>query len=600
MRTTKYMADFETTTKEDDCRVWAYGFVEIGHEDVQIGNSLDEFMHLILSESSVVYFHNLKFDGDFILVWLYENGYSLTKTTKNMIPFEFTTMISDKGQFYSITVQQEKHRVVFRDSQKIINMGVKKAGRGFGLEVRKGEIDYDLERPIGWEITQEEKDYIRNDVLIIAKVLETLWSEDLKANTQASNALQDYRKSIDKQHFQRYFPPIPIWKDSELRTSYKGGFTWANKRFTNKEIGPGIVLDKNSMYPWVMRTKYLPYGIPEYFEGEYEHDSLFPLYIQRIKCNFRLKEGYIPTIQDKNPGPWSQVEYLESSLVYDKKEKEYKEVQFTLTLTSVDLKLFLEHYDVFNLEYIDGYKFRQTLNLFTNYIDKWYERKEQASKNKNKAQKQLAKLMLNSLYGKFGTSPQARNKWPYYDNGRIKYVNDKEDSEKKTLYIPVASFITSYSREECIRSAQKCFDRILYCDTDSLHLIGTELPDLDVDPYRLGAWKCEGVFKRGKYLRAKSYVEEMLGHKVWDDIEDIWVYDDLEQEEIFKVLHGESIENLDAEEYLKVTCAGLPESCHKEVTFENFKVGAVYKGKLTPRHVKGGTVLLPTTFEIKG
>jgi hypothetical protein len=41
----KFSCDFETTTKLDDCRVWAYGYMEIGNKtNYKIGNSIDEFM----------------------------------------------------------------------------------------------------------------------------------------------------------------------------------------------------------------------------------------------------------------------------------------------------------------------------------------------------------------------------------------------------------------------------------------------------------------------------------------------------------------------------------------------------------------------------
>ena len=56
----------------------------------------------------------------------------------------------------------------------------------------------------------------------------------------------------------------------------------------------------NSLYPSVMYDEFLPYGDPVFFEGEYERDDYYPLYIQRISCTFKIKENKIPTIQIKN------------------------------------------------------------------------------------------------------------------------------------------------------------------------------------------------------------------------------------------------------------------------------------------------------------
>jgi hypothetical protein len=71
-----YSCDFETTTKVEDCRVWAYGYMNIeDHSEYKIGNSLDEFMAWVLKVQADLYFHNLKFDGAFIINWLERNGF---------------------------------------------------------------------------------------------------------------------------------------------------------------------------------------------------------------------------------------------------------------------------------------------------------------------------------------------------------------------------------------------------------------------------------------------------------------------------------------------------------------------------------------------
>lgn len=605
----KYVADLETTTDPNDCRVWGWGLVEIGHWDVTIGQNMDSLMNLILSETCIVYFHNEKFDGEFVLIWLYENGYSLNKSGKNLSDYEFTTVLSDKGQFYLIEIKTPKSTVLIRDSLKILPLKVEEIAKGFGMSTLKGEIDYDKYREPGYIITDTERKYIEHDVLIVAQGLEYLFKEGLTASTQASNALQDYKKIISPKKFKRWFPKYPEWKHDEMAQSYKGGFTYCNPKFAGKEIKEGIVLDKNSMYPWVMYTKPLPVGDPIFFEGKYEYDSLCPLYIQMIRCQFDLKKDKIPTIQIKYPGPWNNVDYLETSAVKTKNKDGTEtiiETEVELCLTNIDLELFFENYNVYNVEYLGGYKFRQSYGLFTDYIDKWYKRKEQATKEKNKPQRQISKLMLNALYGKFGTSPYAYNKYPYYEDGKIVYRDEKEIIEgklvkkkesKKYIYVPIASFITSYAREECIRSAQKCYERFLYADTDSLHLIGLEIPNLEIDPYKLGAWKCEGIFKRGKYLRAKSYVEEIYGYYSFNG-EGLPVFDELNNDEIARVLETKSIPICNTQ--LKITCAGMPVSCYNQVTFENFSPGTTYTGKLKPTHVKGGIVLMATEFTIRG
>lgn len=75
-----------------------------------------------------------------------------------------------------------------------------------------------------------------------------------------------------------------------------------------------------------------------------------------------------------------------------------------LYLTNIDLELFFENYEVINPTYLGGWKFKQVDFLFKKYIDKWIERKNRATIEGNKPQRQLSKLMLNSLYRKVWNS----------------------------------------------------------------------------------------------------------------------------------------------------------------------------------------------------
>lgn len=363
-------------------------------------------------------------------------GFTWIKDKKDAKDKTFTTLISDFGVFYQSTIYfkisgKYKIKATFIDSMKIIPFSVKKIAKDFGLTEQKLEIDYMKERSRNHTLTQEEKDYIKNDVVIVAKALNVIFSEGLTKMTQGSNALFDFKKMTNKRAFERYFPTLTKEIDEEIRKSYKGGFTYLNPIYKEKEVGKGVVIDFNSLYPSVMRYEKLPYGEPIYFKGKYKEDKVYDLYVQTLTCSFRIKKNMIPTIQIKNDRfHFKETEYLESS------EGEI----VVLTLTSVDLDLFFKHYDVYNLEYIQGWKFKSIKGIFNNYIDKWIERKIQASKEGNKSHRSLCKLMLNALYGKFATSLKVQNKIPYLDfDGIVKYKLGEEET-KKGLYIPIRLF----------------------------------------------------------------------------------------------------------------------------------------------------------------
>lgn len=580
----KFACDFETTTNENDCRVWAYALCEIGNVDnFKYGNSIDEFIRFCKDkkENYVLYFHNLKFDGEYIFNYLLNNGYECIKTKKERRDNTFTTLISDTGQFYSIEIffetQNKKHinKVTIYDSLKILNFSVEQIAKDFNLPIRKLELDYKTNREVGHILTEHEVDYIRNDVEIMARALEIMFNQNLTKMTIGSDALDNYKKM--NKNFKKYFPILPYEIDKDIRRSYKGGFTYLNDVYKEKETADGIVLDVNSLYPSVMKYEKLPFGSPLFFEGKYEYDLLYPLYVQTLSCTFNIKENKIPTIQIKNNLAFIPNEYIKSS----------DGDVVTLTLTNIDLELFFEHYDVDVIEYHGGWKFRSIKGLFSSYIDYWSEQKIQAKKDKNDALYRISKLMLNSLYGKFGLNPDVRGKFPYLnEDGIVKYgMYPKEIRE--SIYIPVASFITSYARRKTITTSQSIkdyttnkygIDYYIYSDTDSIHLLNIDENELssfvDIDDYKLGAWKLESKFKRGKYLRQKCYIE--LG------------YDDR----------------------LNVTVAGLPKKLAPLVNFDNFNIGFTTENindekikktgkKLTFKHVKGGVLLVDTDFTIK-
>lgn len=574
----RYTADFETTTDPETAHVWSWESCVVGDPDNFCrGIDIESFIEYCSLDDRIIYFHNLKFDSSYILSYLLTHGYSWSNK-RALNKHEFSTLISNMGQFYSVTVCFGDTTTTFYDSLKLIRLSVEQIAKAYGLTFRKLEIDYDKPRPEGYIPTDEEWEYQHADVAIMSQALHILFSEGLTKITQGSNALWDYKEIIGKKNFKRWFPVLPPEIDAFCRKSYKGGATQVHKIFANQEIGCGITLDVNSMYPWAMYEMFLPFGEPIYYTGRYRQDKLYPLYIQKLACSFELKEGYIPTIQLKHSGLFRGTDFLESS---DGNIVE-------LTLTSVDLKLFLDHYNVYNVSWISGYKFMQSKNMFTEYIDKWYAIKAQATKDGNKGLRQIAKDMMNSLSGKFGLRPEVQEKIPYYDEKLRFKVGEVE--QRDSIYVPVVSFITSYGRDKALRSAQKNYDRFIYMDTDSLHLAGTELPDnLDIDSTRLGWWDLEKTWVRGYFIRAKTYIEEESVSR--ETMESMIKSEKAEPWQFYEVDGDTRI--------LNITCAGMPKQCYKYVTYDNFRPSNWFDGKLMPVMTKNGITLVKKVFTIQ-
>lgn len=595
-----WSADFETTTDENDCRVWAYSLSNIEDPEKFIyGNSIDEFMEWCANpkENYTLFWFNIKFDSAFMLDWLYRSGFEFISDSKDRKDNTFTTLITDLGQFFAIDIyfKVKKHnvnKVRMVDAAKVFpNFSVESVAKGFGLPISKLKIDYNEYREVGHILTQQEIDYIRNDTEIVARALKAMFDKGLTKMTIASDALCNFKEHF--KFFRKYFPILEDDVDAEIRKSYKGGFTYVNEKYREIPRGAGVTLDVNSLYPSIMKFEMMPYGHPVLFEGEYQYDPIHPLYIQVLSCAFKLKENKIPSIQLKHRLDFAGNEYLTDS---DNKI-------VTLYLTKPDYELFREHYDIEFPHFEGGFKFKGKTGFFDKYIDYWMGEKIKASKEKNPAQRQIAKLMLNSLYGKFGLSTTAGKKEPYFEDGVIKFLIMPKE-KREPVYIPIASFITAYGRVKTIRTSQAIRDfslqkygedKYCYSDTDSCkaNLTDEDLEELKnkgiikIDDYELGAWAVEEHFDRILAIRQKCYITEHNGK-------------------------------------CSPTVCGLPKYLAPLLNFDNFKRGFTTKGmvlkdlirfakengaseeelekihhKLTYKYVKGGVILADTDFTIK-
>jgi hypothetical protein len=573
---TLYVADFETTTTPDDCRVWAWGMVDIEKTrsawHVEIGQDIGSFMGRIQKETSIIYFHNLRFDGSFILDYLHRKKYSFIEDGRPR-KGEFTHIVSSMNQWYSITIKWDNgNQTEFRDSAKKIRMPVKQIARTFDLFEKKGKIDYHAYRKPGHIITKEERAYIVNDVIIVAKALKKQLDAGLTKLTSSADALAEY-KALAGKSFNDLFPVLSLTMDGEIRDAYRGGFTHAPKRFRGIQLGPGMTFDVNSLYPSVMYTKLLPYGEPVYREGLPRKSKEYPLFIVSITFTAKLKKDHVPCIQIKNSRFHNDVEY-----------QEHIKEPVTLACSNVDLELWADHYDMTILSYNGGWAFQGIHGVFNEYIEKWMDIKA-VSEGGIRA---MAKSMLNDLYGKFATNPDVTPNVSRLEDDVVKFSLGDE-MMRNPVFTAMGVFITSYAREITIRAAQDNYAVFAYADTDSLHLLTTTQPDnLDIHPSRLGAWKHEYDFQSAFFARSKAYAERHYpgGCKK------------KEHEECFDDNHDDCHTHRDGGCY-EVHVSGMPVNVAHKLTFDDFTNGRYFGGNLKQKRVPGGVVLIDSGFTLK-
>ena len=572
--------DFETTVNTERTCVWLAGNYNIFTSEFTYQRTIEEWFTWIQQyKNSLIWFHNLKFDGGFILYYLLTHGYTWTAERK-LKPNEFTTCISDMNQWYTIKICTPSAMINIRDSLKIIRLPVRDIPKAFGLEEEKGSIEYETYTEWPETVTPEEIEYLRLDCTIVGKAIAQLWTQGHHAITSASNAMNAYKQSMGKKSFARLFPTLETTIDTFIRHAYKGGYVYVAEEYKDRWLGHGFVVDVNSLYPSrcasVEHTP-LPFGNPIYFTGKPTNNT-FHLWIAHIKCSFQLKDGMLPTIQIKNNGRFfNETEYLKNSII------DGAQTVVDLYLTNIDYGIMSKHYELFELQWIDGYYFMASEGLWKDYIAENMRVKEEATLAGNMGLRTIAKGNMNEPTGKFATRPDGISKKPVYDSEKdiVRYISAK-DKERKLIYTPMSCFITAWGRKKMIETAQRLHEngQFVYCDTDSAHCIG-KMPKWlydECDHTALGKWDIEGCFIKAKFIRAKTYME-LTKKKIKED-------DDY---------YGKA----DFTYKWNIKCAGLPVAQRTQVTSDNFNIGQVYTGKLLQKTVPGGVVLVETNFEIK-
>lgn len=648
-----FVGDFETTVYKGqvNTEVWASASVEIGTEDVQIFHSINEqFEYFVSLDCNVLcYYHNLKFDGSFWLSYLlldrkFKQGYEeidentkKMKQPKDLHNGEVAYSISSMGQWYRIVIKTHSHIIEFRDSLKLLPFSVKRIGESFGTKHKKLDMEYKGVRYAGCTITDEEKQYIANDVLVVKEALEIMFAEGHDKLTIGSCCLAEYKKSVGSKTYKGMFPnlyEIPIDAKTYgapnageyVKKSYHGGWCYLVKGKEKQIKHNGTTADVNSLYPSMMSSEsgnWYPFKEPTFWSGDYiplEAMSAGHYYFVRFRTRFYLKPNKLPFIQIKNSLVYRATEMLETSDVVNIDTGEYcKEMiaingdvvqtYVTLTMTMIDFKLFKEHYDLVDFEILDGCYFQAAFGVFDEYINKYKEIKLRSKG----AQRELAKLFLNNLYGKMASSTQSSFKVAYDKGDGVLGFYTQPENDKMPGFIAVGSAITSYARNFTIRAAQANYygaDKpgFIYADTDSIHcdLPPDQIKGITVHPKNFCCWKLESCWDVGWFVRQKTYIE----HVTHEDCEPI------------------------EKPYYNVRCAGMPESCKKlflksvdgwnenevnnmdEVekdflyedeectkpirrTIEDFNIGLSVPGKLLPKRIPGGVLLVDTEYKMR-
>lgn len=643
-----FMCDFETTVYEgqEKTEVWRSAVVEFNTEKVVILHSIEETFDYLQSfkGNKMLFYHNLKFDGSFWIDFLIRSsGYIQRFEYENETEFDtvfykdkempvksFKYTISDRGQWYNIIIRTPQGFIEIRDSLKLLPYSVKKLGKDFKTKHQKLEMEYTGYRYRGCEITDEEKQYIRNDVLVVKEALEIMFQEGHNKSTIGACCLAEFKSGYETDYYNNLFPNLAemtldkdiygrLNVDEYIRKSYKGGWCYVVKGKEKQLKENGLTADVNSLYPSMMSSEsgnYYPVGEPTFWSGnyiptflQYQHTLTAPYYFFiRIRTRFYIKPNKLPFIQIKNTLSYLGTEYLETSDVYTDTKKgdfvkhkgEVIPTSVVLTLTQTDYYLLLQQYNLEDFEILDGCYFNTEKGLFDRYINKYRKIKQESQG----AVRGIRKLLLNNLYGKLRRSTNNSYKIRKMENDRVVFY-DVHSETKKPGYIRIGSAITSYRRNFTINARQANYygkDKpgFIYADTDSIHcdLPLEKIKGIKVDDKAFCCWKIENEWDYGFFSRQKTYIE----HTVKQDgepCEPFYLVKCRGMPQRSKELFIASFNDEWKEHKEDYRVNELEFLSEKKRTLKDFDVGLKVPGKLRPVRIPGGQLLVETTYEMR-
>jgi DNA polymerase family B len=437
-----------------------------------------------------------------------------------------------------------KCTLIFYDSMLILQTALRDLPKGFNMDIGKDyfpfgfmnykEVDFNYRGPVPkiedflgkispteykkycenhknkeWVFKDELIKYCELDTIVLYKILEkfndeiySMFKIDFtKYPTLPALSFAIYRSN--------YMPKDTIPKiigthHYTLKQAYYGGITEAYKPY-----GRSIKsYDVNSLYPSVMHDYEMPVGIPYRFIGDItlmdKNIPRFGSFRARIKTPLDIKCPPLPVKFKTREG----------------KRTIFPVGEWEGWYVSEELKNKIKY--GYEVEILEGYLFDKK-NIFSDFIKDLYKIKSTYDSTNPKYQ--IAKLLMNSLYGRFGLNPEEReteivssdesdliiaNKkqvtiTPLLSGSVIiSYDKDSEDVKIDNISVSISSFISAYSRNVMTHYLMKYADNLYAIDTDGIKIFG-KLSDTEIDNKKLGKMKYEYEFYEGVFPAPKIY-----------------------------------------------------------------------------------------------
>lgn len=454
-----------------------------------------------------IYFHNFsRFDGILLLKHLAYHHKSL-----KLKP------LMRNNRLYELAVYRNKKMLFrFRDSLNLLPGKLSSLGNNLCPDLGpKGSISIPYDKLKVEDLVNNKRellDYMKQDIRLLGGVMQKaqkiyweVYKVDIeKRITLSSLALSIFRlKYYDVSNFPIHIPNKN--EDTFIRRAYYGGHA-----DTYKPYGEDLYYyDVNSLYPFVMKEFPMPGGEPVWHSNleSKNLDSMFGFIEAYVVCPKTIKKPFLPYRDKNNTLLFPTGEFV--GVYYTEELKYARDLGYTILP-------------------ISGYLFKKMESPFNSFVSSLFESRLEAKKSGNEAMSYVYKILMNSLYGRFGINPKSTTT-EVCDEYRYKnlirnselifgdmlsentYIvayhsnTDKGDdywNPPKNSAVQLAAAITASARIHMYPyiSREDCY----YTDTDSV-VLGHPLPNEEISSSVLGKFKLEDRIKKGYFLAPKSY-----------------------------------------------------------------------------------------------
>jgi hypothetical protein len=408
------------------------------------------------------------------------------------------------------TEVEKKIKIRFNDSSALLPFGLDKLTKSFNVKHKKQKFDFTK-----WDGSVDDVliDYLKDDCRGLYEVIDKFYkwpliSKSGRATTMASQALRVFRTFMDDN-----ISALTDEVDGFTRKAYFGGRTEIFKPYFEDDTSFLKTYDVNSLYPSVMLSNEYPTQV---------EDRLYTYNSKKMgvwHVEVYVPDMYIPPLGSVVKVPSQYEYYLKGG---QKKFKEYESDKFVFPVGT-----FTGYFTTAELEYArslgvkikkvyKGWTFKSGGAIFSDYINELYEMRLKAKSQGDGVTDIICKLLMNSLYGRFGMNPDKENLSFVYDNSSEIYMTLKGKNKDvpvfkvptrlNTFYnVAIPTYVTSYARIMMHKFYMKCGEKIWYTDTDSLFTT-----KFFKDSDKLGELKLEYQSKRACFLLPKTYATEKI------------------------------------------------------------------------------------------